>query len=363
LYDLGRETFPGALSLWEHFRCVPAIIEFSNRLSYNRKIRPLRDSSSSPLRAVVPHRVRGRRDGRQKINHEEAHEIVSLIGAMCEMDAYAARSIGVVSLLGDDQAKLVETLLRRHVSAKEIEARKIICGNAAQFQGDEREVMLLSMVDSNEGDGPMRKVGDGANELYKKRYNVAASRAQNQMWVVHSMDYSTELKPGDLRRELLEYAHVDAQSQEANTLPQRTDSEFERLVLKELHTRGYSVRTQYPVGYYRIDMVVERDGRKLAVECDGERWHSGAEKIAEDMARQSVLERLGWRFHRIRGSQFFRDPDLTLAALWERLARLEIEPMGVTIAPPLSDDIHESLLRTTSTLRNSWFPAPSSPDA
>ena len=143
LYDLGRQTASGMLSLSEHFRCVPAIIGFSNRLSYDGKIRPLRDSSSSPLRPVVPHRVRGRRDGRQKINHEEAHEIVSLVGAMCEMDAYAARSIGVVSLLGDDQAKLVETLLRRHVAAKEIEARKIICGNAAQFQGDERGHVAL----------------------------------------------------------------------------------------------------------------------------------------------------------------------------------------------------------------------------
>ena len=356
LYDLGRQTASGMLSLSEHFRCVPAIIGFSNRLSYGGKIKPLRDSTSSPLRAVVPHRVAGSRDGRQKINREEAQEAVSLIGAMCEQAAYDGHSIGVISLLGDDQAKLIETLLRRHLPAKEIEARKIMCGNAAQFQGDERDVILLSMVDSNEGDGPLRKVGEGANELYKKRYNVAGSRAQNQMWVLHSMDYSTDLKPDDLRRDLLEYAYVDGQMQGAGGAVVRTESEFERLVLQAIAARGYQVHTQYPVGYYRIDMVVGDANGRLAVECDGERWHSGAEKIAEDMARQAILERLGWRFHRIRGSQYFRDPAQSLLSLWERLEQLGIRPCPPVELPSQGADIHEALLRTALTLRNAWFP-------
>ena len=339
------------LSLSEHFRCLPAIIGFSNRISYNGKIKPLRDPSSSNLRAVVPYRVHGTREGKQKINKEEALEVVALIGAMCEHESYAGRSIGVISLLGDEQAKLIESHLRKTLSVAEIEGRKIVCGNAAQFQGDERDVMLLSMVDSNEGDGPMRMVGEGANELYKKRYNVAASRAQNQMWILHSMDYMTDLKPGDLRRELLDYAHNDAQSQVASDMANPTESEFERLVLEAILQRGYRVKTQYSIGYYRIDMVVEQDGRKLAVECDGERWHSGTEKIAEDLARQAVLERLGWRFHRIRGSQFFRDPDQALLKLWTRLNQLDISPTTNGLQPSPNNEVHDSLLRIASALR------------
>jgi very-short-patch-repair endonuclease len=353
LYDMSRWTASGMLTLNEHFRCLPAIIGFSNRLSYNGKIKPLRDPSSSPLRAVIPYRVQGIRDGKQKINTNEAFEIVALICAMCMHEQYVDRSIGVISLLGDDQAKKIEELLRKHLPASEIEDRKIICGNAAQFQGDERDVMLLSMVDSNEGDGPMRMVGDGANELYKKRYNVAASRAQNQMWILHSMDYLTDLKPGDLRRELLVYANTEAQSHIADTLMEPTESEFEKLVLDALLKRGYKVKTQYSVGFYRIDMVVEFDDRKLAIECDGERWHSGSEKIAEDLARQAVLERLGWRFHRIRGSQFFRDPDQALVLLWNKLDSLRISPSTTASIASRKNDIHESLLRLAAELRPS----------
>ncbi len=345
LYDMSRWAASGMLSLSEHFRCLPAIIGFSNRLSYDGKIRPLRDPSSSVLRAVIPHRVHGAREASQKINKEEAFEVVALISAMCKHENYVGRSIGVISLLGDEQAKHIESLLRQHLPVAEIENRKIICGNAAQFQGDERDIMLLSMVDSNEGDGPMRKVGDGANELNKKRYNVAASRAQNQMWILHSMDHLTDLKPDDIRRELLEYAHIEAQIQAVDGSLNPTESEFEKLILEALLRRGYKVKTQYAVGYYRIDMVVEYEGRKLAIECDGERWHSGDEKIAEDLARQAVLERLGWRFHRIRGSLFFRDPDTALKLLWERLDQLDIRPIVEEIQSSQANDVHDSLLR------------------
>jgi hypothetical protein len=48
----------------------------------------------------------------------------------------------------------------------------------------------------------------------------------------------------------------------------------------------------------------------LRLKCDGDRFHP-IEKLAEDMARQAVLERLGWKFIRIRGSQFFRDREQT----------------------------------------------------
>lgn len=73
------------------------------------------------------------------------------------------------------------------------------------------------------------------------------------------------------------------------------------------------------MGHYRIDLVVESSGGRLAVECDGDRFHS-IENVADDMARQAVLERVGWRFVRIRGSQFFRDPELAMKPVFERLS-------------------------------------------
>ena len=57
---------------------------------------------------------------------------------------------------------------------------------------------------------------------------------------------------------------------------------------------------------------VEGGGKNLAVECDGDRFHP-FEKLKEDMERQAILERQGWKFARIRGNHFFRNPDQSFA--------------------------------------------------
>jgi hypothetical protein len=75
-------------------------------------------------------------------------------------------------------------------------------------------------------------------------------------------------------------------------------------------------------------MVAEGNGKRLAIECDGERWHY--DKAEEDLARQALLERLGWTFVRIRGSVFYRDNtpgrQVALIPLLHRLKELGIEP-------------------------------------
>jgi very-short-patch-repair endonuclease len=116
----------------------------------------------------------------------------------------------------------------------------------------------------------------------------------------------------------------------------KAESPFEREVQKRLTEAGYCVRTQCQVGYYRIDLVVEGGGRRLAVECDGDRYHP-IESLAEDMERQSILERLGWEFVRLRGSLFFRDPDVAMRPVFERLLELEIPTRHEVHDTPPSD--------------------------
>jgi len=72
--------------------------------------------------------------------------------------------------------------------------------------------------------------------------------------------------------------------------------------------------------------VVERRAR-LAIECDGDK--AGAvEQLREDMARQAILERLGWSFVRVRGSEFFVNPEKAMKSVLARLSELKIRPEG-----------------------------------
>lgn len=358
IYDFGMAAFTGLVQLREHFRCVPDIIQFSNHLSYNGTIQPLREAGDVQLRPhVVSHRVEGVRSG--YTNQAEAEFITSAILAACGLDEYREATFGVISMLGDEQAKLIDRLLREHLTPAEFERRRVLTGSPPQFQGDERDVMFLSLVDSP-GSGPLSMRQD---ESLKKRYNVAASRARDQLWVVHSLSPDHDLKPGDLRERLIRHAMnprgLDSAVAAATAA---SESPFEEAVAESLVRGGYRVEAQHRVGAYRIDLVVSgNERRRVAIECDGERWHTD-ENLAQDLARQAQLERLGWRFIRIRGSEYYRDPDRTMERVRARLADLAIGPSGHDEAEPAPDsnELLERIIAGASDVADSLWP-PDSP--
>jgi len=333
LYDLALQKFPHPVMLCEHFRSLPEIIEFSNRTVYSGKIEPLRDQRPSPtwagLGAVKV--LDGYRDSGD-VNPNEARAVVNLIADLVADPAYQKMTIGVVSLLSSStHIDLIRRLLFDRLGPAEFEERRIRVGEAANFQGDERDVMVVTLAVGTNPSNPTRRIGAMTDEGSVQRINVAATRARDQMWVVHSLD-PERFPQGDLRAELIRHCRdphsVDALLEDQLAL---CDSEFERDVLRRIVARGYRrVRAQVHVGAnsnrYRIDLVVEGPTSRLAVECDGEAWH-GEERWHADRSRQEVLERAGWRFERIRGSAFYRDPDDALMPLWERLEELGI-PTG-----------------------------------
>ncbi|HEX4545101.1 MAG TPA: AAA domain-containing protein [Candidatus Acidoferrum sp.] len=366
IYDLARQSFGGTTCLVEHFRCVPEIIQFSNMISYDWRIKPLRDASRVRL---LPHTVALRvpgssRDG--KINRQEALAIASLLAAAMEQPEYQKNgagqplSFGVVSLVGDEQAVEIDNLLRAHVSPDRYELHRLLCGNAAQFQGDERDVIFISLVDTAQR-GPL-SLRD--QELFKQRFNVAASRARDQMWIVHSLNPHNDLKPEDLRRQLIEHAQDPSRLMRAlDEKEMRTQSPFERQVMKRLLAAGYQVTPQWKIGALQIDLVVEGNGKRLAIECDGDRYQR-LERLPEDLDRQSVLERLGWIFTRVRGTEFLRHPERALKPVFEKLQLLEIAPVAAKPDParkgPPSPGLVDRVISRAEELRESWA-APEAP--
>ena len=331
IYDIAVTTYT-PLMLREHFRCVPDIIGYSNWLSYDGKIKPLRAASDSNLLpAVVNYRVDGgERSGKQKINEPEAQAIVALIRSCIEQPEYKDKTIGVISLLGVEQAKLIESLIHAddNISPSEIEKRHILCGDSSNFQGDERDVIYLSMVDCPQKPNKILKLrGYGADDAYRKRYNVATSRARDQLWVVNSIDPGTNLNAGDIRRGLLEYA-LNPHSRDImeREVQEKAESPFEAAVAMALKNRGFNVVQQWEVGAYRIDMVINPTTDQIAIECDGERWHSTDVQIRNDMERQTVLERIGWKFIRIRGSEYYSQPEKTIERVISELTEFNVEP-------------------------------------
>lgn len=251
-----------------------------------------------------------------------------------------------------------------------MEDRQLVCGDAYSFQGNERDVMFLSLVAAPNG----AHVSALTANRYRQRFNVAASRARDQLWLFHSAKLEHLSSRKDcVRRSPVEFftrrndfevalgndldvtrlRTLAAQSGERGVPPSPFDSWFEVDVYLNLVDRGYTVRPHFPVANYRIDLVVEGMKTRLAIECDGDMCH-GPEEYASDVRRQRQLECAGWQFFRVRGSEYYVDPERALAPLWTTLQTLEITPESDSHSSP---EVHGNYLQESRPLSD---PRPSS---
>jgi very-short-patch-repair endonuclease len=337
--------FGATVGLREHFRCVPQIIAFSNKMCYDGKIQALRDSKGVvQLPHVVPiscgYDVKSTR---RDVNEMEAVEIASLIVACSELPEYQGQTFGVIALRGsadarggDPQCDRIVSLVRNALGAAEWERfvakSKFKAGVPPVFQGDERDVVFISVGDDprlqpSERTGPLNLINEISlpGKQYRKRLNVAVSRARNQVWIVHSFrHFEAELKDGDVRRRLFEFAYAPNEWLESTlAVNPKAESPFEQDVFADLVRLGFSVVPQVRVGQYRIDLVAEDDDARVAIECDGDAFHKDA---AADLSRQIILERCGWKFVRVRGSEYYRDPILAIQRVVKELEKLGVTP-------------------------------------
>ena len=290
LYETALRVFPNRLMLKEHFRCLPEIIGFGNETFYSNEIRQLRYPKSYEkfYPTIVPIRVsEGYREEDKAINVPEAELLVNKLVECCKDKRYLGMTMGVISLLGEQQSELIENMIRERIGEEEIIKRKIVCGDAYSFQGDERDIMFLSMVVSKNV-----KFTSITKEADIRSFNVATSRAKNQMWVFHSVDLE-DLRPECIRYSLLRYClNYEKKSNRFKKVKFAFKSKFQRDVYELIKSKGYSIESDIKLGPYKIDFVIEGMKNRVAIVCDGDitvdqyNWE-------ESIERKLDLERIG----------------------------------------------------------------------
>ena len=329
------------ITLREHFRCVPEIIQFSNEQFYKpegKSLIPLRQTGTDRL-PPLPHNYveNGYRKG--MLNPPEADAVVEAVYQCVNDPAYTREdsdvpepmSMGVISLLGAAQARLIEGMLLERLGEAEYRARDLRCGTAEVFQGAERDVIFLSMVAAPTGvkeDGvtPSRYAAT-TDAAAGRRFNVACSRAKDQMWLFHSLEIGNLGNSNDLRLKLLQFylnQATDPETSESTLVSEDVkeapfDSLFEQRVHNEIVKKGYQVVPQWEIHGKRIDLAVVGAHDRLAVECDGAHYFQSQQSRQAEYERQLALERIGLRFFRILESAFYLDREEALAPLWPML--------------------------------------------
>ncbi len=343
LFTLLRTRFGSTIRLREHFRCMPEIIDFSSRQFYSTApLIPVRHYGADrpvPLRFTRVPDGRAEGVGSKLVNPIEAQAIADAVAGLVRDPAFAGRSIGVIVLQGQAQVDELYRRLRAVIDPDEWDARRLRVGTPPDFQGDERDVVLLSMVVSTGG----RFVSLTGRD-FQRRFNVAASRARDQLWLFTSVD-AEDLREQDLRRSLLEYVRrgdVDVAPPMPVGVPsdrrvEPFDSLFEQQVYVRLADMGYHVNPKVTVNNRVVDMVVTGEHARLAVECDGSDFVSTPEQARSDIERERELRRCGWEFVRVRESVFRIDADAAMAVVVAALDRRGVAPLTLQKAITAAD--------------------------
>jgi very-short-patch-repair endonuclease len=250
---------------------------------------------------------------------------------------------------------------------------RFLVKNLENIQGDERDVIFISVGYGRDSDGRMSaSFGPVSADGGERRLNVLISRAKELCVVFSSITdedinlQKAHAKGARLLKTFLRYARTGSLDVAAAT-DRDYDSDFEREVATALRSPGYTVDPQIGSKGFFVDLGVrdpDKPGRYLlGIECDGAQYHSSVWARDRDRIRQEVLEQHGWTIHRIWSTDWFHRPVEQLRkaiAAIENARALAARPPTASIPPePAAADVVEREASGPSSVEE---PADSSPD-
>lgn len=303
-FDLFKPAFPTKhVLLHEHFRCVPGIIKVSNSIFYDNSLEPLRLAGEGKCLTIQP--VKGVRDPKKKTNEAEAKEIANAVALLIDKAATGwmkPHTIGIISMGGQEQSKLLRTLVEEKEEAmqarhgtKAVKRHKILVGVPSQFQGDERDVVFLSAVYSS-GNRALKPETDPAD---RKKWNVALTRAKNRMVLVHSFNRADLKNKADIRRPIFDH-FLDKSPSNMNHIdlgcmldvpPSGIQTKAKEMLKVDLSSRGYQVSPKGG-GAWSTALCIGQPGSACGLVC---LEHAGEseEDWQQMLDEQESLERAG----------------------------------------------------------------------
>lgn len=244
----------------EHYRSHPHIINFSNNYFYENELKIMTDFPSNHATAVEVIQVNGER--KRSLNKIEADAILknlrSIVDAQVNISEPDATSIGIISFFRD-QANYIEKLIFNEFTLEELRKHNIRCGTPFSFQGEERELVLISCcVDANTS-------GPAYNYLNRNDvFNVAITRARSKQKIFLSCDVE-QIKTQTLLRSYVKYC----QEISVNVPVRRVSDNFQNEVSNTLRLRNIRVYKNYLLAGEEIDILATYAGHSVAIDLIG----------------------------------------------------------------------------------------------
>ncbi len=346
---LANSAFRGDQGMlrWHYRSRHPELIAFSNHQFYDDQLvvfpAPRESDGQIGLTRVFVD------DG---CAHDGLNDVEARVVAHAAVDHLRARrdkSLMVVAMNIRQKERIEEHIGRletanggvgKILDESEGEARiePFVVKNLENVQGDERDVVMISMTygPRQPGGRVEQYFGPINQDKGHRRLNVLFTRAKEQMIVFTSMR-ATDIQAGPQSsaglyalQGFLRFAETKQLPSGSRLTGKSPESPFEEAVARELERHNYRVEPQLGVGHYRIDIAVRNPDAPeqflLGIECDGAMYHSTLSARDRDRLRQEVLENLGWEIERIWSVDWFQNPARELKRVLERLHQLRGPP-------------------------------------
>lgn len=322
-----RRAFPVRYLKWHYRSKHQSLIAVSNTEFYDNQllIYPAAQNDTSQMGLSLVHLSDTVYDrGKSACNRLEAKAVARGVIAHFEANGHLTLGVGTFSVSQQNAIlEELEVLLRDNPGIEERlyneKGENFFVKNLETIQGDERDVIFLSVGYGRDGAGKLSSnFGPLNQEGGERRLNVLITRARLKC-VVYSNFTADDLKidanaPFGIRsfKVFLKYAETGLLLEQDQS-GSDTESPFEQSVYEFLRSNGLEVAKQIGCAGFRIDLAIidpEHPGRYLlGVECDGAMYHSSVVARERDRLRQQILEGLGWkgRLHRIWSTDWFRD--------------------------------------------------------
>lgn len=307
MFDLADYYSMNSVMLDEHFRSLPPIIDFSNHEFYGDRIRIMRKDFGGQKVLELVEVPDGKVDMDATRNLPEIEAVVKKLHEIVVEDERKNPdkpvSIGIISPFRA-QVEQLKTSVSRVLSDHMIRKHQIEIGTAHTFQGDERDIILMSWAFANNSHP------QSVTFLQKPNlFNVAITRARYK--VINFVSRDVNELPDGLFRNYINYIREYQNKQEAIQNLQIDENEYKNSLEKEISTEmrelGHEVIAGSEIAGLNADLLVDR---KFVVEVDG--VEDNTKQTVSNMKKQAILERSGFKVKRITYREWKYSPKVCL---------------------------------------------------
>lgn len=307
MFDLANYYSMNPVLLDEHFRSLPPVISFSNQEFYGDRMRIMRRNSNDTKVLELVQVPDGKVDFDATRNLPEVEAVISKLQELIIEDERKNPenpvSIGIISPFRA-QVEQLKTSVARVLSEHMIRKHRIEIGTAHTFQGDERDIMLISWAYAN------NSFVQSLTFLQKPNlFNVAITRARYRM--INFISKNPRELPDGLLRSYLNYTQEYEIRQKAILNNEINEdfykNTFEKEIAQCIRDLGRKVQAGVEIAGFSVDLLVDD---KIAIEIDG--VEDQKRLSSTNMKKQAILERSGYKINRITFREWHYSPKACL---------------------------------------------------